>query len=195
MVWIKHRVKKVLHVLAPSSFPLFSCCPEGQLFVGVLPWCFGVFLFLLPSETLALCESSQLAVVPANHLITLVFVCYPCRHTLLFNFSVSIYVLSSLAHLLRYQSLQLLWDCWRDCRTNWQTSRKLIQSLKKCSCTLQEINLQHWFSFRQHLWQQSNVFCVFNAQAGKLLVLYRQLEMWFGPKCKLTHVSGSNLRI
>lgn len=33
MVRIKHLVKKVLHVLAPSSSPLFSCRPQSHLFI------------------------------------------------------------------------------------------------------------------------------------------------------------------
>lgn len=112
MVRIKHLVKKVLHVLAPSSSPLFSCRPQSHLFICgdfASGFCgFLVFYLLLPSEILAFCKNSQLAVIQANHLITLVFVCYPCTHIFLLNFSVRIYVLSSLAHLPHNQSLQLL---------------------------------------------------------------------------------------
>lgn len=82
-IWIKHLVKKVLHVLAPSCSSLLSCCPWGQLFVEILPqglWGFFIFYFLLPSEMLAFCKNSQLAVIQANHLITLVF-CMLSMHT------------------------------------------------------------------------------------------------------------------
>lgn len=91
MVWIKHLAKKVLHVLKPSCSPLFSCCPQGQLFVcwGFASefWGFFCLYFLLPSETLALCKSSQLAVIPANHLITLLTYAIPAH---IHSFSISL---------------------------------------------------------------------------------------------------------
>lgn len=63
----------------------------------------------------------------------------------------------------------------------------LLHASKNKSATL--------FLFQTAFVAVSSVFCVFNAQAGKLFLLYMRLEMWLGPKCKVIYINGSNPRI
>lgn len=117
----------------PKDF--FSNCPQGFY-----------FYFLLPSENL--CRSSQLPVIQANLLITPVSLCY-----LLFPsppFPARPHVLS-LAHLLHYQSLGLVWGSQKDCRIERNISETKIFLEIHLQYTWKTI-LHRSFSFRQCSW-------------------------------------------